>query len=334
MHILILGGSVFVGRAIADEAVARGHKVTVFNRGTKPAPEGTTVATGDRLAAGGFAALDGLTFDAVVDTWAEDAEAVTKAVEALRGRFGHFTYVSTVSVYDFKQIQPSQMYAEDAALYDVEAENAAKAAYQYNKRRGEIEAEKAGVPVFLPRPGIILGPYESLGGYGARLPWWLERYHRGGRAVAPGPEDLETKFIDVRDLAVFIVSGVEKGFTGPYNLMGASPTVGHLWTKINEVAGGHAELVWKTPEEITAVGVKHWLELPMWYPAGSHDYATLSNWDLSKALAAGLTNRSSDETVQDTWDWMQKDNVKPPPPPSAGGVVLGLTAEHEEALLK
>src|SRR4051794_24809868 len=100
MRLLILGGSGFVGRALAEEAVARGDEVTVFNRGLRDAPPGVRVLTGDRLAPDGLAALAaGETWDAVVDTWSAGAGAVGRTARLLTGRAGHYTYVSSRSVY-------------------------------------------------------------------------------------------------------------------------------------------------------------------------------------------------------------------------------------------
>ncbi|KAH8895580.1 putative reductase [Thozetella sp. PMI_491] len=335
MHILILGGTVFVGRAAVAEALARGHQVTVFNRGTKPAPDGVTTVIGDRLAPNGYSGLEGLKFDAVVDTWSNDAEAVTSAVKALLGRIRHYTYVSTLAVYDPGKFDLSQMYTEETPLYQVDAPGAEKAVYKYNKRRGEIAAETADVPVFLVRPGIILGPHEIVAGGGGRLPWWLQRVHRGGRVVAPGPKNLRTSFVDVRDLAKFIITGAEKGLAGGYSVLGGPdfPTMSQLLDTINEVTGRHAELVWKTPEEILAVKMNYFNELPLWYPQESQAYAMINNWDISKARRHGLVARTSEETIKDTWEWLESGEKLPTPKPGNGSPNYGLTPEHESELL-
>ncbi|KAH8879167.1 NAD-dependent protein [Thozetella sp. PMI_491] len=334
MHILVLGGSIFVGRAIVEEAVSRGHEVTVLNRGTNEAPKGARTIVGDRLAPGAYGGLDGLTFDAVIDTWGRTSEAVTSAVEALRGRFDHYTYISTLAAYDVDKIDSSRLYSEDADSYDVDAPNAEKRVYSYDKRRGEIAASASGVPTFMPRPGIILGPHERLGNAGGRLPWWLIRFQKGGRVVAPGPEDLVSKFIDVRDLATFVVSGVEQGFSGPYNVLSqlGSPNMRELLDAINAVTGGKAEYVWKDAEEIVAAGVRFALELPMWAPPKEHP--EYNNFDTTKAREAGLVSRPFAETVRDTWHWMQTVDFQPTPDPGYRGPTLGLTPGHEAVLLK
>ncbi|KAH8897506.1 putative NAD-dependent epimerase/dehydratase [Thozetella sp. PMI_491] len=333
MHILILGGTVFVGRALVDEALARGHTVTIFNRGTRTAPEGVAVVTGDRLAPDGYSGLDSMSFDAVIDTWSWSAEAVTTAVEALQGRTRHYTYVSTVAVYEPEKLDVSQQYTEDAPLYRVDIDRPDRWSYAHNKRCGEIAAEKAEVPVFLVRPGVILGPHEHVLGSGGRLVWWLSRFHGGGRMVAPGPKELRTTFLDVRDLATFIITGAEKGLAGAYSVLGGPilPTMGQLLDTMNDVTGGHAQLVWKTPEEILAIGVDPIYDLPLWYPPGSEKHILLNNWDTTKARRDGLVTRPIRDTLKDTWDWIQSGQDVPPMPP--GRRTYGLAPEQEAAIL-
>jgi nucleoside-diphosphate-sugar epimerase len=171
MRVLILGGTNFVGRTAAIEAVRRGHDVTTFNRGTKPTPEGAKAIIGDRLSPDGYKSLDGLTFDTVLDTWSLDPVAVRTAVDALRGRICHYIYISSISVYDESRALPPL--SEESPVINPEKSDSGYAA---DKRGGELAAESAGVPLLIARPGLILGPYEGIDG---RLPWWLGRLGRG-----------------------------------------------------------------------------------------------------------------------------------------------------------
>lgn len=142
MKILILGGTKFVGRLCALEAVARGHQVTVFNRGTRSLPKGVTPVTGDRLEPGGYKSLEGLSFDAVIDTWADDARAVESAVDALRGRIGQYIYVSTFSVYSTEGTP--RPVTEDNRLCDPET------AFKYAKDKtlGSLQRRNPACPRF------------------------------------------------------------------------------------------------------------------------------------------------------------------------------------------
>ena len=300
MRVLVLGGSGFVGRAVADEAVARGHEVTVFNRGHRPAPAGVREIRGDRESPG--ALETGETWDAVVDTWSAEASPVAVTSRLLRGRAGHYTYVSSRSVY-----RAVAGLTEDSPLLD-----AAEPGYGGDKLRGEIATGEFGGPVMLARAGLILGPHEDIG----RLPWWLRRLEKGGPTLAPGPRDLKVQYIDARDLAQFILLAAQTGLTGPFNLTSESghTTMGGLLDVANEVTGGHAELRWTGPAVIEGAGVQPWTQLPVWIPPGP-TYDFIHRADVSRAVGAGLRCRPVRETVADTWQWLTElpqDAVKRP----------------------
>jgi 2'-hydroxyisoflavone reductase len=290
--LLILGGSGFVGRAVAGEAVRRGADVTVFNRGLRPAPAGVRTLTGDRLAAGGLAALETGEWDAVVDTWSARAEAVRRTAGLLGGRAGWYGYVSSRSVYEYG----APGLTEDAPLVDPDDPG-----YAGDKLRGERAAATFAGPVLLARAGLILGPGEDVG----RLPWWLHRLARGGPTLAPGPADLPLQYIDVRDLAAFLLDAAARRLTGTVNLVGPSghTTMGELLRVAAEVTGGRAELRWTDPDTIAAAGIEAWTQLPIWLPPGP-DHDVMHRGDVSRALAAGLRCRPVRETVADTWRWL------------------------------
>jgi 2'-hydroxyisoflavone reductase len=305
MRILILGGTNFVGRTVAMEAVSRGHEVTTFNRGTKPTPEGAKAIVGDRLASDGYKGLDGLTFDSVLDTWSADPVAVRTAVAAIRGRISHFMYISSISVYEESEVKPPL--TEESPVLDPAT---TKNKYGADKRGGELEAEKSKVRTLIARPGLILGPYEGISG---RLPWWLGRMERGGKTLAPGPKDNGLQYIDARDLATFVVDAAEKCLGGVYNIISkpVHATTSELLETANTVVGGNAELVWIEPKVILDAGIAPWTELPCWLPPGpEHDLMMGCNVD--KAFSDGLRARSLKETVADTWTWLQGQDEKPP----------------------
>ncbi|GAB2571964.1 reductase [Paractinoplanes abujensis] len=288
---LILGGSGFVGRSVADEAVRRGYDVTVFNRGRRAAPAGVSALTGDRL--GDLSALEPGTWDAVVDTWSAQGEAVRRTAQLLSGRAGHYAYVSSRSVY--AGTEPAR--AEDAPLVGVEDEG-----YAGDKLRGELGAAAFDGPVLLGRAGLILGPYEDIG----RLPWWLNRLARGGPTLAPGPRELGLQYIDVRDLAVFLLDAALSRTAGAFDLVSVPghTTMGELLDTANEVTGGRARLRWVEPAVIAAAGIEPWSQLPIYLPPGElHTF--LHEGDVSKAYGQGLVCRPVRETVADTWAWMR-----------------------------
>jgi nucleoside-diphosphate-sugar epimerase len=320
MRLLVLGGTEFVGRAVAEEALGRGAEVTVFNRGRQAPITGTTALTGDRLAEGGLAALRrGGEWDAVVDTWSGAGEAVGRTAELLRGRAGHYGYVSSRSVYRWGVPAPT----EQSPLAGTDDPG-----YAGDKLRGELAAAAFGGPVLLARAGLILGPYENIG----RLPWWLGRLARGGPTLAPGPRDLPLQYVDARDLAAFLLDAGLAGLSGAYNVVSESghTTMGELLTVANEVAGGRAELRWCEPAAITAAGIEPWTQLPVWLPPGEA-HAHLHQGDVSKALGAGLRCRPVRETVADTWAWLVSVGGEAPLRPDRP--VVGLDPRIEAKLL-
>ncbi|MFG2636652.1 NAD-dependent epimerase/dehydratase family protein [Streptomyces sp. NPDC048362] len=305
MRLLVLGGTEFVGRAVVTAALARGWEVTVFHRGRHRPPPGVRALHGDRGTAAGLAALadhDGR-WDAVVDTWSAAPRAVLAAARLLRGRTGRYVYVSSRSVYAWPSPPGA---AEDAPLVAGAAADAGASDYPRDKRGGELAAVAAFGErnSLLVRAGLILGPHENIG----RLPWWLTRIARGGPVLAPGPRDLPIQFIDVRDLADWVVGAVERESSGPYNLV-APPghtTMGELLEACVRATGADAELRWTDPEVILAAGIEPWTGLPVWAPPGGETYDAVHRADVSRAVATGLVCRPVDATVADTWRWLTR----------------------------
>ncbi|GAB1640448.1 SDR family oxidoreductase [Krasilnikovia sp. MM14-A1259] len=322
----MLGGTGFVGRAVVEAALVRGHEVTVFNRGHRGAPPGVRALTGDRARPGGLAALEGGAWDAVVDTWSGAPAAVRDAAQALSGRAAHFTYVSSRSVYRPDAAAP---FTEDTAVVDGSADAGGDVDYAALKRGGELGASRFGAGVLLVRPGLILGPYEDIG----RLPWWLARLARGGPTLAPGPRELPLQYVDARDLAAFVLDAAAQGRTGVYDVVSPSghTTMEGLLQAANAVTGGRAELCWTDPEVIVAAGIEPWTQLPVWLPPGAL-HTMLHGSDVRRAVAAGLRVRPVAETVADTWAWLQGVGGVAPQRPDRP--VVGLDPQVEAAVLR
>ncbi|MEV6840077.1 NAD-dependent epimerase/dehydratase family protein [Streptomyces sp. NPDC051133] len=304
MRLLVLGGTEFVGRAVAEAALGRGWEVTVFHRGRHQPPYGVRSLHGDRTAPGGLAALaaDAGGWDAVVDTWSAGPRAVLDAARLLRDRAGRYVYVSSRSVYAWPWRRGA---AEDAPLVEGAAADAGPADYPRDKRGGELAAIEAfgEEGSLLVRAGLILGPHENVG----RLPWWLTRIARGGPVLAPGPRGLPLQYIDARDLAAWILGGVEQRLSGPYDLVGppGHTTMGEFLQECVRATGADAGLRWTDPEVILAAGVEPWTQLPLWVPPGG-EWDGVHGSDVSRALATGLVCRPVGETVADTWRWLTR----------------------------
>ncbi|MDX2558465.1 NAD-dependent epimerase/dehydratase family protein [Streptomyces sp. TX20-6-3] len=327
MKLLMLGGTEFVGRAVVEAALARGWEVTVFHRGRHAAPEGVTSLIGDRTTGPeGLAALATGSWDAVVDTWSAAPSAVRDVARLLADRVGRYAYVSSRSVYAWPA--PAGL-DEDGPLVEGSADDG-DVPYAEAKRGGELAATAAfgADRTLLVRAGLILGPYENVG----RLPWWLGRIARGGPVLAPGPASLSVQYVDVRDLAEWTLDAVAAGLSGPYNLV--SPpghvTMGDLLDACVRVTGSGADLRWTAPEALVKAGVAPWSELPVWLPPGEM-YDAMHAADVSRALAAGLRCRSAEETVADTWAWLESVGGTAPQRPDRPQV--GLSPEREAEVL-
>jgi 2'-hydroxyisoflavone reductase len=311
MRILVLGGSGFVGRAVAE-------------LGVRSPVAGVRVLTGDRTAAGGLRALGDGTWDAVVDTWSADAAAVGAAAGLLTGRAGHFSYVSSRSVYHYDETAPAVANLDEHAPLVADDEPG----YAGDKLRGEQAAQAFGGPLLLARAGLILGPHEDIG----RLPWWLNRLRRGGPTLAPGPRDLPLQYVDARDLAAFLLDAAAAGTTGPFNVVSepGHTTMGELLDVANEVTGGRADLRWTDPQAIAAAGIEPWIQLPCWLPPGPlHTF--LHDGDVSRAFAAGLRCRPARDTITDTWAWLA--SLPGGAPQRADRPTVGLDPKTEAELL-
>ncbi|KAJ6787268.1 hypothetical protein PWT90_05861 [Aphanocladium album] len=338
MHLLILGGTSFLGRALVDEAQSRNHNITLLNRGRKPAPAGVTSLLGDRLTPQGLDALDGLQFDAAIDTWAADPSAAIQAMQRLKGHVRHYTVMSTVSVYDKTALgDGDRLNDETAKVCEIVGPNATTSPTSLRRRGFELAAEKilSGTPCLLARCSVMAGPYEASIIERSRLPWWLDRMRRGGSVLAPGPPILPLQIIDVRDVARFLLDAAEKRLTGPYNILSPprSSSMGEVLQLCRELTGSHAELVWVPQHEIIAAGIRPFVDLPLWLEFQTNDYATVYGWDTTKAQNQGLRCRPITETIRDTWDWMKGEHAPRHAPAGCDLKLLGLSPEKESAVL-
>jgi nucleoside-diphosphate-sugar epimerase len=297
MDLLVIGGTVFVGRAIVTEALRRGHAVTVFHRGEhgEDAFEGVEHLHGDRTK--DLHVLDGRRWDAVVDTCGFDAGTVGASARHLSANVGHYGFVSSVSVYSD---WPAVAVDESGAVKEPSHEDS----YGAGKVAAETAAE-AAMPgrVLVSRPGLISGPYENIG----RLPYWLKRVAMGGEVLSPGDPDEPRQWIDARDLAAFHLDAAETNLTGVFNTV--SPprhfTMRELLDACNDVTGGGASFTWVDGKTIVDNGLAPWSEIPVWLYDAEADVSQTWNVDVSRALAHGLEARPMRETVIDTWEWVK-----------------------------
>lgn len=310
MDILVLGGTVFVGRHFVAAALAGGHRVTLVHRGQR----GTELfPEADRILAdrdGGLDALGDRTWDVVVDCCGYVPRVVRQSAEALRDKVGRYVFVSTISVY----LDPSvHGLDEDCCLHEevaAEVEEVTGATYGPLKVACErVVREIYGDRATIVRPGLVMGPNDPTN----RFTYWADRLAQGGQAIVPARPEQPMQLIDARDLGQFMLGLVERGVSGTFNACGPETpkTLGDMVEACHPLNLG-TELVWVEPSVLEAQGVSLWTELPLILPpdGGSDGMCLVSN---QKALAEGLTFRSWEETARDTHAWSQENPPASPP---------------------
>ena len=324
MKLLILGGTVFLGRHLVEAAQQRGHEITLFNRGQHN-PElfpDVEKLRGDRN--DDLSALRGRRWDAVIDTCGYVPRVVRQSAQLLAGQVEHYTFVSSISVYaEFSQPHVDET-APVGTLADPTVEQVTGETYGPLKALCEQAAEEA-MPgrVFTVRPGLIVGPHDPTD----RFTYWPVRVAAGGAVLAPSRPDFPIEFTDVRDLAEWMVRMAEARKAGVYNASGPSTpaTLGGLLETSRTVSGSDARLVWVSEGFLQAQGVQPWSDLPLWV-GDDPSMAGFSRFDASKAMADGLTFRAIEETVRATLAWAQSR-------PAGHQWRAGLSPERERNLL-
>ncbi|MFG2113603.1 NAD-dependent epimerase/dehydratase family protein [Streptomyces sp. NPDC048718] len=330
MKVLVIGGTVFLGRAFVDEALRRGHEVTLFNRGRSgETPVGVESVRGDREDEGALAALvEGRRWDWVVDTCGFEPRVVRRSVRALAGHAEAYAFVSSFHAYaDWPAKGVDESFPRHACAVDASPDDV-----PYNALKAGCErAVEEGFPgrALIVNPGIIVGPGEHVG----RLPWWLETIARGGRVPAPGAPDRVMQLVDARDIAAFLLDRLAEGDSGRYLTTGVpgNTSMGELLAACVEATGSEAELVWVDEQFLLDHDVAPWSELPLWAP-DVPEFAGTWTPSSAKALAAGMRCRPVAETVVDTWRALQ-DGGYPPPKYLQGKMPVGLDEGKRDAVL-
>ncbi|MFW5692140.1 MAG: NAD-dependent epimerase/dehydratase family protein [Chloroflexota bacterium] len=302
MNILVIGGTQFVGRAIVEAAMARGHQITLFHRG-RTNPGIFTDAEhvhGDREH--DLHLLQDRRWDAVIDTSGYVPRIVGLSVEKLANAVDHYTFISTVSVYDEAALPPGQGPDEDsplAQLEDESVEDVTGETYGGLKVLCERTATAIlGDKLLTIRPGLIVGPTDHTD----RFTYWPVRAARGGRMLAP-PQDAETQVIDVRDLGEWAVRMIEAKATGTFNAVGPEQPLnfGHILAASVEAAGARtAEVIHASEAFLLENDIQPWSEFPAWLPGDRNALMRASN---RRAMAAGLTYRPIETTAADILRW-------------------------------
>ncbi len=299
MKLLIIGGTRFVGRHLVEYALARGHTLTLFNRGQSNPDLFPQVEQlrGDRAA--DLALLMHRSWDAVVDTCGYLPRVVRLSAQALAGQIDRYVFISTVSVYADGNPRGMDETAPLATLKDETVEDVTGETYGGLK----VLCEKAVEETYLNRaliirPGLIVGPHDPTD----RFTYWPWRTAQGGEVLAPGNSDQPVQIIDARDLAQWIVQLVEEKRAGIFNGVGPdyALTTRRMLEACVAVCNPQARLTWVSESFLLDHEVEPWSEMPVWLPEKESALETCSN---ARAIAAGLKFRSIEETIRDTLVW-------------------------------
>jgi 2'-hydroxyisoflavone reductase len=301
VRLLILGGSVFLGRALTDAALDRGHAVTHFRRGTSGAPDPRVeTILGDRT--GTLEALDTRAFDAVADTSGYLPQVVRRSAEKLRGRVERYLFVSSVSVYE--RFDHHGVTEDEPVAAPLDPVPDTMTWDKYGNLKAMCEAvvrDVFGERALIVRPGLIVGPHDSTD----RFTYWPHRVSLGGRVVAPVRPGLPIQYIDVRDLAEWMVALLERGVSGAFNATGmpGTATLGDLLETCRHACGSDARFEWMDAAFLAAHGARHWTKMPLQVPEDDPSMKGFASVSVARALAEGLRFRSEAQTVADTLAW-------------------------------
>ena len=324
MRILIIGGTRFLGRHLVESALARGHEVTLFNRGKSNPdlfPQLETIL-GDREK--DAEKLKGRVWDAVIDVAGYLPRIVRLSAEALEPNVSRYVFISSISVYaEFRKVGIDESdpvgKIEDETIEEITGETYGPLKALCEKAVQDIYGERA----LIVRPGLIVGPHDPTD----RFTYWPVRVARGGDVLAPQNPEAPIQVVDVRDLSEFIIKLIEDQASGIYNATGPDYglTIGKLLDVSKQVTGSDANIRWASVEFLNENKVEPWSDMPTWIP-DDEEGAGFSRVDVSRALHAGLKFRPLEETVRDTLEWTQTR-------PADHEWRAGLTAEREAQVL-
>ncbi|WP_370223238.1 SDR family oxidoreductase [Cytobacillus sp.] len=333
MKVLILGGTRFLGKALAEEGLKRGHDITLFNRGNnKEAFSEVEQLAGDRD--GDVSQLKNRKWDAVMDTCGFAPHQINKIAAVLGDSIEHYTYISSISVYkDWIPLNLTEDYHLQSMPQDrlKDVEEGRISPYEYYgalKVLCEAEAEKHWPGRVLHiRAGQLVGPFD----YTDRLPYWVQRVSEGGNIAVPGRPDRPIQLIDVKDIAAWGFNMAENSKAGTYNITGPDYelTMEELLNTCKSVTNSNAKFVWADEEFVLDHQIQPWTEMPLWipehFPLDGEDKPWHMCISVKKAIENGLSFRPLEDTIQDVYQWEKGRQ--------GSGRKAGISREKEQELL-
>jgi 2'-hydroxyisoflavone reductase len=325
MDILVLGGTVFLGRALVDAAISLGHNVTLFNRGKSnphlfPAVE---KLVGDRD--GDLSALEGRRWDIAIDTCGYVPRVVRQSASLLANAVDHYTFISSVSVYADLSKPGVDESAPVGTIEDENTEEITGETYGALKALCEQEVfQNLPQRALVIRPGLIVGPHDP----SDRFTYWVVRVSQGEEVLVPQPADLPVEFIDVRDLADWILRMAENRKTGTFNAVGPGQPLsmeGFLET-CKRVSESNARFCWVEGAFLLSQDAEPWSDIPMWIPQEDPEFSGMFAVSREKALVAGLSHRSAENTIRATLAWTKTREAGYP-------MKAGISRQREKEML-
>ncbi len=316
LNVLILGGTTFLGPHLTNELLSRGHKVTHFTRGNSFSFPGVENLVGDRD--GNLKVLEGRKWDVVIDTSGYLPRVVEASSKILAKATRHYIFISSISVYnDLNQLDIDEN-SPLARLDDTHDETIR------GKNYGPLKAgcEKV-IQSYFPensliiRPGLIVGPYDPTD----RFTYWVKRIADGGKVLLPNSPKQKLQFIDVRDLAQWIVKMIEEGAVGIYNATGPKEDLcfEQFINECSRFAKKKVEFIWADENFLIDHHLDNWEKLPLWLSSKSN-MVGLFSINCQKAQDKGLSYRPLAQTIFDTLRWFDRINRK---------LRVGLSPEEE-----
>jgi 2'-hydroxyisoflavone reductase len=318
MKVLILGGTQFVGLHMTQVALNRGHEVTLFNRG-KTNPHifpNVERLIGDRKA--DISALENRTWDAVLDVNGYHPNDMIPVLNALKGKVGHYAFISTVSVHPESNENDDE--TAPVAPEPDPSESVTGETYGGFKVTCERMVQEIFPTALIVRPGLVIGANDHTD----RFNYWVIRAAQGGDMLLP-PQNSPLQVVDGRDLASFTISQIERNASGIYQVTGlpATITIEQVFNIAKRVTDGETTPHYMTDEFLLDAGVQVFADLPLWLSTDMHGFYKRN---VSKALDAGLTYHSLEDSIEDIWNWWQAQR-------SGSALKAGMNREREAEIL-
>lgn len=302
MKALLIGGRSFLGRHIVDSFKEKNISVTLFNRGKTNSSlfSDSEIIIGDRYT--DYEKIDGK-WDVVVDTCGYTPSNMRKVAKHLSSLCEHYIFVSSCSVYDLENTEEVIDESSQIVSLDINPEDNDPQTYGARKYLCEQEVKSYFQgKVTVVRPGLIVGPYDST----FRFPYWIDRVAKGGEILAPGKFSDQIQWIDVRDLADWIVNISLQGIEGIFNtvkpLNQKNYTFGSFLDECVELLNNDSRLTWVSDDFLRKESVECWSYLPLWVYKEIRSIFSMSS---ANAIERGLKFRSTKKTILDTFDWLK-----------------------------